>query len=149
MENNTGNSKIEVEQEALKYLNTTRKWVMFLAVFGFIILGLIIIIGLIAGTFMSAFSGGKSESLFSGPMIFGAVVFAAVTCFFPGLYLFRFSKHIHRALESYDKLELRKAFKNLRSYFVYIGILIILFLGAYIAAIVITGSSMSFLKGIS
>jgi hypothetical protein len=149
MENSTENKKIEIEHEALKYLNTTRKWVMFLAVFGFIILGLIIVIGLIAGTFMSAFSEGKLNTVFSGPLIFGAVVLAAIVYFFPGLYLFRFSKHLARALESYDKLELHKAFKNLKSYFVYIGVLIILFMIVYVAALVITGTSMSFLKGLS
>ena len=45
METPLENKKIEIEQETIKHLNTTRKWAMFLAIIGFIILGLIIIIG--------------------------------------------------------------------------------------------------------
>lgn len=147
MENSPENRKIEIEQETIKYLNTIRKWVMFLAIIGFIFFGLIILIGLIAGTFLSAFSGGKLNTIFPGPLIFLPLLLAAALYFFPVFFLFRFSKHTARAVEYLDKLELHKAFKNLKFYFIYVGVLIIIFLLTYLVALVIAGSSMTFLKG--
>jgi hypothetical protein len=44
METPLENRKIEIGQETLNHLNTTRKWAMFHAIIGFIFLGLILII---------------------------------------------------------------------------------------------------------
>ena len=60
MENLQENRKIEIGQESLGYLNTTRKWTMFFAILGFIFLGLMLIIGLLAGSFLTAFTSKMS-----------------------------------------------------------------------------------------
>ena len=140
--------KIEIEQETLNHLNTTRKWAMFLAISGFIFLGLIIIIGLIAGTFLSAFSSGEKGLGIPESLMFVPVLFIAVVYFFPVLFLFRFSKHASHAVHKLDKLELHKAIKNLKFYFVYIGVLIILVFSLYVAILIVAGSSLAFLKGL-
>jgi hypothetical protein len=142
------NKKIELEQETLKHLNTTRKWAMFLAIIGFIILGLIVIIGLIAGTFLTAFNSGEKGLGIPESLMFVPVLFLAVIYFFPVLFLFRFSKHTSHAIHSLDKQEFHKAIKNLKYYFVYIGILIIIILSIYLVILIIAGSSMAFLKGL-
>ncbi len=148
MENNSEIKKIEIEQDTLKDLDTARKWSMFLAILGFIGIGIMVIIGLFAGVFLSIFKGGNAglgitESLlvFIFIIVFGAIYF------FPVLYLFRFSKHTSNAVKTLDKQELHKAFRNLRRYFVYIGIIIIVVLAIYVIAFVVAGASMSFLKG--
>jgi hypothetical protein len=140
--------KIELEQETLNHLNTTRKWAMFLAIVGFIFLGLLIIIGLIAGTFLTAFSTGEKGLGIPDSLMFIPVVILIVLYFFPVLFLFRFSKHTSHALHTLDKLELHKAIKNLKAFFAYIGILIIIILSIYIVVLIIAGSSMAFLKGL-
>ncbi len=71
-----------------------------------------------------------------------------VVYFFPILYLFRFSKHTAKAISTLDKEELYKAIKNLKSYFVYIGILIIIVLAVYAVALIVAGTSMAFLNGL-
>jgi hypothetical protein len=121
---------------------------MFLAIVGFIFFGLFIIIGLIAGTFLTAFnSGGKSlgipESLTFVPILLLAVIY-----FFPVLFLFRFSKHTSHAILTLDKMELNKAVKNLKFYFAYVGVLLIIVLSIYIVILIVAGSSMAFLKGL-
>jgi hypothetical protein len=45
-------------------------------------------------------------------------------------------------------LEFHKAIKNLKSCFVYIGVLIIIILSLYIVVLIVAGSSMAFLKGL-
>jgi hypothetical protein len=140
--------KIEIDESALKNLNTTRKWTMFLAIMGFIILGLIIVVGLIAGTFLTIFnSEGKGPGV-PESLIFLPILLVALIYFFPVLFLFRFSKHAGNAVQTLDKEELYKAIRSLKSYFVFIGVLIIVVLSGYIALLIFAGSSMSFLKGI-
>jgi magnesium-transporting ATPase (P-type) len=148
METPIENRKIEIEIDTLKHLNTARKWAMFLAIIGFIFLGLIIIIGLIAGTFLTAFSSGENGLGIPESLMFVPILLLAVVYFFPVLYLFRFSKHTSHAIQTYDKLELHKAMKNLKYYFAYIGVLIIAIFSLYIVVLIIAGSSMAFLKGL-
>ena len=148
METPIENKKIEIEQETIKHLNTTRKWAMFLAIIGFIILGLIIIIGLIAGTFLTAFNSGGKDLGIPESLMFVPILLLAVIYFFPVLFLFRFSKHTSHAVQTLDKLEFHKAIKNLKSFFVYIGVLIIIILSLYIVVLIVAGSSLAFLKGL-
>jgi small-conductance mechanosensitive channel len=147
MDSSIENKKIEIDQETLKQLNSTRKWTMFLSILGFIFLGLLILIGIIAGTFLSAFSTGETVPGVPEYLIFVIFLIAAVLYFFPVLFLFRFSKHSSLAVQNLDKTELHKALRNLKSYFAYLGLLIIVFLSLYITLIIITGTSMAFLKG--
>lgn len=148
METPLENKKIEIEQETIKHLNTTRKWAMFLAIIGFIILGLIVIIGLIAGTFLTAFNSGGKDLGIPESLMFVPILLLAVIYFFPVLFLFRFSKHTSHAVQTLDKLEFHKAIKNLKSFFVYIGVLIIIILSLYIVVLIVAGSSLAFLKGL-
>lgn len=147
MEPNPDNKSIEIGPETLKYLETTRKWTMFFAIIGFIFLGLILIVGLIAGTFFSVFKSGESGLGIPEVLVFIPIVIMAVLYFFPVMFLFRFSKHAANAVHSLSKEELHKALRNLKSYFVYIGVLLIIVLVSYFVAIIITGTSMAFLKG--
>jgi uncharacterized membrane protein len=140
--------KIEIEQETLGHLNTARKWAMFLSITGFIFLSLLVLIGLIAGTFLTAFNTGEKKLGIPESLMFIPVLVLGVVYFFPILYLFRFSKHSHHAIQKYDKLEFHKAIKNLKACFAYFGIMIIIILTFYIVVLIVAGSSLAFLKGL-
>jgi uncharacterized membrane protein len=148
METSLENRKIEIDQETLNNLNTIRKWTMFLAIIGFILLGLFIIIGVIAGTFLSAFNSGGAGPGIPESLMFAIFLVLAVIFFFTILFLFRFSKHTAHAVQNLDKKELHKAFKNLKSYFVYLGVLIIIVLILYVVVLIEAGTSMAFLKSL-
>ncbi|MGC1392592.1 MAG: hypothetical protein WA816_16275 [Bacteroidales bacterium] len=148
MESPLENRKIEIEQETLNHLNTTRKWAMFLAIIGFIILGMFIVIAAIAVTFFSAFKSSQSGFGISESMIFVILLLVAIVSYFPIRFLFRFSKFTSHAIHTIDKLEFNKAIKNLKYYFAYIGVLIIIILSIYIVVLIIAGSSLAFLKGL-
>jgi protein-S-isoprenylcysteine O-methyltransferase Ste14 len=148
METNLENKSIEIGQESLNHLNTTRKWAMFLAIMGFIFLGIMLLFGVIAGVFLSAFKDNMESSGLTGIIMGVFFVIMAAVYFFPLLYLFRFSKHIAAAVQTLSKDDLYKAFKNLKSYFVYIGVLIIVMLSVYVVVLIVAGTSMAFLKGL-
>jgi MFS family permease len=139
--------KIELEEDTLKDLDTTRKWSMFIAILGFIAIGLMLLIGLIAGVFLSVFKTqnvhlGTGESI----LIFGILLVIGVIYFFPILFLYRFSKHAGNAVRTLDKEHMRKAFRYLRKYYVFIGILTIVILVVYVIALIASGASLALLK---
>jgi len=146
MENLEEIRKMEIDREALNDLNTTRKWTMFLAILGFIGIGFMLIIGLFAGVFLSVFNTEQVPLGFPEWIIFVFILAFAVLYFFPVLFLFRFSRHTSNAVKTLDKQELNLAFKNLRSYYVYVGILVIVVLSMYIVAFIVAGASLAFLK---
>jgi hypothetical protein len=141
-------NRIDIGPKALKNLNSTRKWTMFLAVLGFIFLGLMLITGIVTGTFLTAFKSkevglGLPESLILALFIVVAIIF-----YLPVLFLFRFSRNTRDAVQNRDKQKLEKAFRNLRIYFTYFGILVIIILSLYLLALAMAGSSMALLKGV-
>ncbi len=147
METPSEERKIEIGAEALNHLNSAWKWTMFLSILGFIFLGLLIVAGVVTSTFLSAFKTqeanlGIPESL----MIIILIVIAAIY-FFPVFFLFRFSRNTRDAIQTLDKRKLEKAFRNLRIYFTYIGIMVIVVLSIYLVTLLAAGASMSFLKG--
>jgi uncharacterized membrane protein YjgN (DUF898 family) len=158
MENLQENRKIEIGQESLGYLNTTRKWTMFFAILGFIFLGLMLIIGLLAGSFLTAFTskmsgaegveGIKLAGGFTSVLMFIILLVCAVIYFFPSLYLLRFSTHTAKAVANLDQNEMQKAFKNLKLYWVYLGILVIIMLVIYLIVFIVAGASLAFLSGL-
>jgi magnesium-transporting ATPase (P-type) len=158
MENNLENRKIEISQESLGYLNTTRKWTMFFAILGFIFLGLLLVFSLLAGSFLTAFSskmpgmegmeGVKAAGGFASVLVFIVMLVLAVIYFFPLFYLFRFSRHTAKAVANLDSNEMQLAFKNLKSYWVYLGILIIILLVIYLIVFIVAGASLAFLSGL-
>ena len=138
--------KIEIGQDTLNILNTTRKWTMFLAILGFIGIGVLLGAGVVTGLFLSVFNTPDTELGFPESIVFVIVIVLALIYFFPVLYLFRFSKHTAEAVRTHDKEKLHEAFWNLKAYYIYIGILIIVILVLYVIFFIGLGVSMPFLK---
>jgi MFS family permease len=138
--------KIEIGQETLNILNTTRKWTMFLAILGFIGIGVLLGAGVVTGLFLTVFNTTETNLGFPESIIFVIVIFLALVYFFPVLYLFRFSKNISEAVRTYDKTKLHEAFRNLKAYYLYIGVLIIVFLALYIIFFIALGASAPFIE---
>ena len=161
MENIQENRKIEIGKESLGYLDSTRKWSMFFAILGFISLGIMLLIGLLAGSFLTAFTskmsgmsgmqgmeGAKAAGGIAGVFVFIFLLIFAVIYFFPLLFLFRFSSHTKRAIANLDANEMQKGFKNLKSFWKYIGIVTIVMLAIYVLVLIIASSSLAFLSGL-
>jgi hypothetical protein len=147
MDSNPEIRRIEIGQETLKHLNTLRKWTMFLAVSGFILVGLIITLGLITGTFLAAFSNSDKMPGIPDTLVYAAFITVILIIFFPMLFLFRFSKHISKAVLKLESKEMHIAVKYLKRYFIYIGVILIVIISAYIASIILAGTSAAFLQG--
>ncbi len=124
-------SSLTVSPQASAYLNEARKWSKFLAILGFCFIGLAILAGLFAGTFIARM-GGQQDMPFP-PYIF-SVIYAGMGAiyFFPIYYLLKFSNHMKSALVNQNSRELDTAFEYLKSHYKYIGILFIILLAFYV-----------------
>jgi hypothetical protein len=143
MEASPDKKKIEIDEVTLRHLKSAGKWSMFIGIIGFILLGIVIVAGILAGTFLAAFNAGDPDSKLPDAVIVAIALITVVICLFHVFFLVRFSKHASNAVRLHDSNEFRKAVKSLKLYFVYIGILIIILLSGYLAALVISGSSVS------
>ncbi len=127
---------LEIDNLIKSHLYEAAKWGKFLAIMGFIICGLIILIGIFFGSIMGKFAG--ADEALGGGMMAGmgammAVVYVviAVVYFFPCLYLFRFATKMKTALNGNDQAQLNASFENLKSMFKFVGILTVIILVLY------------------
>lgn len=132
-----------IDPTSRAHLAEAAKWAKFLAIVGFVVCGLIVIIGIFFGSFLSMMSGvygdeyRGSSAVTSGIGAFMAVVYIgmAILFFFPYLFLFRFANGMKSALNTNDQLTLNSSFQNLKIMFRYVGILTIVLLSFYALAI--------------
>ncbi len=118
------------------YLLETARWAKFLAIVGFVGMGLLVIVGL---AFMVGFSAFNSLSESKVPIgSFGIIyILMAVLYIFPLMYLYRFAEQIRQGIAVNDEVSATGAFENLKSLFKYTGILTIVILGLYVLVLAI------------
>lgn len=122
--------KLFMDEKSQKFLDETRKWTMFLAIIGFIFIGLIVLMGLIfglVGSFFGSYLGG-----FERIAILLVYILIGVLYFFPIYYLMKFSINMKNAIQQGKQQELTSAFEFLKSHYKFIGILTIVALSLYV-----------------
>lgn len=129
--------ELRVTKVSQSYLLEAVKWSKFIAIVGFIGVGIIVLIGVVFGILlnktdvykelgMDALSGvGSAFFIFIYLLI-------ALVYFFPLKFLYDFSVNTKKALEAGDDIILEEAFAKLRSLYKYIGILMIILLSFYV-----------------
>jgi hypothetical protein len=127
-----GQTKVELTKESLNYFDQIRKWTTFFSILGFVIIGLLLIFGIFAGSIFSKFANANTNSNFPFFMIGFIYFIIAIIYFFPVLYLYRFSVSSKLAIKNNDPNEFAKAFKNLKSHYQFTGILTIIVLSIYL-----------------
>ncbi|XOV93598.1 MAG: hypothetical protein ACFHWX_02585 [Bacteroidota bacterium] len=123
-----GEETIELSRNSMMNLKEVMKWTKFLAIVGFIFIGLIVILAFGIRSIMPNMGPAApvSQNLFTFIyLVMGAIYF------FPILYLFNFSKHLKRSLINRDSHALDAAFENLNAHYRFIGILAIIGLVIY------------------
>jgi uncharacterized membrane protein YjgN (DUF898 family) len=128
-----------IDQTSKAHLWEAAKWARFLAIIGFIMCGIIAIIGIFAGSIFSTFSSkyddyGGASAFGSGMAVVMIVMYVgiAVIYFFPCLFLLRFANHMKNALSTNDQITLNTSFQNLKIMFRYVGIVTIIIISFYI-----------------
>lgn len=125
------------------HLSETARWGKFLAILGFIVCGLIVLVGLFFGTIFGSLVS-RSEVSYEGNISSGSLgamaaviyIVIAVIYFFPCLFLYRFSTKMKTALNGNEQTDLTLSFQNLKSLFRYVGVITVILLAIYLIVIV-------------
>ena len=132
---NTDLFDLHLDQSSINYLSEAARWSRFLSIIGFIYCGLMVLCGLFIGSIMSLFApamGGDSMATIGSAFTGFLIISFALLLFFPAYYLFNFSTKLRRAVQNNDQPVLTESLKNLKSFFKFYGILVIVFLSFYI-----------------
>ena len=127
-----------ISGEISAYLRETAKWGMFLAIMGYVGIGLMVLMSIgvmIGGAVQSAALGGLGISMGALGLVYLVI---AVLYFFPVYYLHQFSAKMKQGLASHDSVSITSGFENLKSLFKFMGILCIVVLSIY--AVIIIGA---------
>ena len=124
-----------ISETSQSNLITAAKWGKFLAIVGFIFCVLMVLIGIFAQAFLSASRTFPYESESLKYLWIGYSILALI-CFFPCLYLFKFSNKVQAAIKTSSQENLDAAFMNLKSMFKFYGIFTIVILVIYALAFV-------------
>ena len=113
-------------------LAETARWGKFLAIVGFISLGLIVLLGLFMGTFMTSMYGSANMiAALGGIGFFLLYTLIAAIYYYPIYALYRFSVLMKRSLATNDTTQFAEATRYLKNMFKYIGIVTIIMLAMY------------------
>jgi hypothetical protein len=148
--NPAADGSARLTETMILYLKRASPWLRFMGIMGFIVCGIVVLIGLIflfALPVMGSLWGSISEfgdlsAAFGTALgaVIGAVYFFAIAAlsFFPALFSFNFGNKIRAYLQSGSDQDLELAFKNNKSLWKFNGILTIIGL-AFIPVMVIIG----------
>ena len=126
---------MSVNHEIKDYLLETSKWGKLLAIVGYIVIGLLILLGF--GVIIGFSVFGKMARTGFPMGIFGILYFLlAVLYYFPVNYLNKFSDQMKQGLHSNDQQSVTSGFGNLKSLFKFMGIFTIVILSMYALALI-------------
>jgi len=150
LDDNYSSAAVALSDEIKRYLTETAKWAKFIAIVGFVFLGLMVLIAIGMYSFMGALASELSSTgmpFFPGLFSFIYLVMAGIM-FFPILYLYRFASNMQVALRNNDETALTDSFRYLKSHYKFYGMFMAITLGFYALMFVlgivasITGSFM-------
>ncbi|HVS96524.1 MAG TPA: hypothetical protein VHE54_08550 [Puia sp.] len=131
--------ELQVDNLSTVYLKGAARWAKFLTVIGFIFCGLSVVMAILFGTvFSTLFSNLGSGGLgMSGAWLAIIYLCIAVLNFIPCLYLHNFAVRMLAALENRDQDQLNRSFRNMRAFYRFVGVLMILLLGIWLLIIIV------------
>lgn len=115
-----------LNERSYYYLADIRRWSKLIAVFGYMIIGILILFGVFFGFFYNNPEIQSAPGAVSGITLMFVYLVMALIYLFPVVFLHRFASNLGRSLRSGNETELTRSFQNLRSFFRYIGILTII-----------------------
>ena len=135
-------------ENAIKYLATGAKWAKFVAIVGFVFIGLIVFGGLISGVFFSFMGDQMGMGGFPFPPFLFAFIYliVALIYFFPIYYVYKFATKAQNAIRMLNSRDIEASILNLKSYFKFMGVLIIVVLAFYFLALIVMIAGFSFFQ---
>ena len=131
--------ELQVDHLSTVYLRGAARWARFLAVVGLIFCGLSLVTAiLLASVFSNLFASLGSGGLGRNGVWLG-VVFACISLlnFIPCFHLYHFGHRMRLALKNNDQEQLNSSFRNMRSFYRFVGVMMIVCMGLWLLIILL------------
>ena len=131
---------IEVDNQIKQTFMEMAKWTQFLAVLGFVFLGLMVLAGFgmaFAFKSMGNMTGMGSLGAFSGVALMFVYLIIAGIYFYPTYALYKYSSGIKVAMRTNNKHLFNQSVGYLKSFFKFFGIIMVIVLGIYAVGILV------------
>jgi len=125
---------LSLSSQAIDHIRVMAKWGKFLSIVGFVFIGLMVLVALFAGAFISRAGGVPGIS--SG-VITIIYLFLAALYLYPTWQLYHFSSKAKSSIARNSTLDLTEGLQSLKSIFVFFGIFTAIILGFYALMILI------------
>lgn len=133
MEEQIGTSvDIKLTPQMLDTMRETRRWTRVLSVFGFVITGVALLVIAVQTFFMRNLVGVAPEYL----VMLVALPVLILVYFFPALLLYKYASSITPLLKLGDAAALDASLARQKSFWKYVGIMVVVVIGFYVIAIV-------------
>jgi hypothetical protein len=149
MENELQNENpLELTERIKNYLLETAKWGKFIAIFGYIGMGLMAVIGLIMLFGRFPYSNNNNSAFSGVPLGFMGFMYLVIAgvYYFPTTFLYKFATKIKNALLYTDQDDLTSSFHYLSKLFMFIGIVTIIALAIYALSLLILVPMLFFIQ---
>jgi uncharacterized membrane protein YjgN (DUF898 family) len=127
--------QLVINDQTRSYLKETARWAKFLAIVGFVFIGLMALMGFFfasAFSSMAALGSEASELPIPSTMPFVFIYFVILLLYImPTLYLYRFADRLQTSLKNNSQSDVNAAFENLKSLFKFVGILTVIMIFIY------------------
>jgi hypothetical protein len=134
-------NELQVSPQALSYLSESAKWGKFLAIMGFIICGITVVLAFFLPVFLTQLPPYNTlpSEFNSGMKVTMTIVYLllALLFFFPCFYLYKFSVKMQSAVKMVSQENFDESLMNLKSILKFYGIFTIIILSFYALAFII------------
>lgn len=133
-------AKIIVDETARAYMLEIGRWGKFLAIAGFIFMGLLLLLSIVMAISFSSLADGFGGSGGLHPA-FSAIILALMIAiyFYPIYALYKYAVQIKAALATENQELFNSAFGYLKGMFKYMGIFMIIIIGCYVLGFIFGG----------
>ena len=133
LQSQIGTPDLKLTPESMTYLSSVATWTKFLAIVGFVVVGLIVVIAIFVGAMISSYA----YLPISGMSLTVIYLIIAIIYFFPVLFAYKFATNLRKAITFKDTPKLTESFKNLNYYCLYVGVLTVIGLALLTIGIIV------------
>lgn len=129
-----------VSPQGESYLLSTAKWSKFLAIVGFISIGIMIVVSVVLIGVSKTFGDYEETSMIPATGFLSYMwlfyILIAIISFFPTYYLLIFANKTKQAVADKNPVALEEGFRNMKRFAKFVGIVTIIFIALYAVVII-------------
>ena len=142
---------LQITPEGRYFLISTSKWANFIAIIGFVMLGIMVVISISTFVLTPVMGEFQDFQAIPFPLYFFGMIYLvyAVIGFFPYYFLYTFAKKVRKGLETGDQSIFDTGLLNLRRLALFVGVLMIIALSMLLLIVPIVIFTFGMLQSIS